>query len=99
MHLTLLPLLTLPLLASAQFGNFFEGMFGGGGGGQQQQQRGQNVASDSQWYRDTHDGGLFPSIILFSLSLSLSFFPPFRSLHLASLSFFQLYFARVNGGS
>ncbi|KAH8151026.1 uncharacterized protein LAJ45_04727 [Morchella importuna] len=56
MYLSLLPLLTLPLLASAQFGNFFEGMFGGGQQQQQQQQRGQNVASDSQWYQNTYDG-------------------------------------------
>lgn len=61
MRLIILPLLSLPLLASAQFGNFFEGMFGGGAQQQQQQQQQQrgNVASDSQWYRQTYDSGMF----------------------------------------
>lgn len=58
MRLVLLPLLSLPLLVSAQFGNFFEGMFGGGHQQQQQQQQRGNVASDSQWYRGMYDGGM-----------------------------------------
>ncbi|KAL7266720.1 Long chronological lifespan protein 2 [Rhizina undulata] len=55
--LTALLLLPSPLLAAAQFGQFFEHMFGGtggasgGGGGARQQ----NVASDSSWYRQNYE--------------------------------------------
>ena len=41
--------------ASAQF-QMFEHLFNQGGQ-QQQQQRQQNVASDSDWYQRTYDGG------------------------------------------
>lgn len=59
--LALAPLL-FPLLALAQFGQFFEQMFhgGGGGGGHHQQQREQDVASDASWYKKTYEGGSCP---------------------------------------
>lgn len=51
-------LLALIGTVSAQFGGFFDQMFGGGGGHQhqqQQQQQQQNVPSDSSWYRSNVD--------------------------------------------
>jgi hypothetical protein len=49
----LLPIvLTLSATASAQF-QFFEQMFNG----QQQQQEPQNVASDSNWYKQVYEQG------------------------------------------
>jgi len=53
----LLFLLSSSLLVSAQFGNIFEHMFQG----QQQQQHHQarDVPSDSSWYQNTHNGGMF----------------------------------------
>ena len=62
-----LALLLTPLLAAAQFGQFFEQMFHGGGGGQRSQQQERNVPSDSEWYRRNYDDGGYP----FSLSLIL----------------------------
>ncbi|KAL8364935.1 hypothetical protein RB595_003971 [Gaeumannomyces hyphopodioides] len=56
-----LVLWTLFGTVSAQFGGFFDQMFGGGGGGgggghqHQQQQQQQNVPSDSVWYRSNVD--------------------------------------------
>jgi hypothetical protein len=43
---------------SAQF-QFFEQMFGGGG---QQQQQPQNVPSDSNWYRQNYEAGMYALI-------------------------------------
>ena len=69
---TVLLLVSVAAMTSAQM-QFFEQLFntgGGGGGGQQhhQQQRGeQNVASDSEWYQRTYDGGK-PCLNLFSCS-------------------------------
>jgi len=57
----LLLLVGFSFTASAQF-QFFENMFGGGG---QQQQQPQNVASDSNWYRQNYDAGIFPSFLCF----------------------------------
>lgn len=69
--LHILLLLITASLASAQipfFENFFQGGGGGGGGGhqhqQQQQQREQNVASDSEWYQRTSDGGMYAYIYI-----------------------------------
>ncbi|KAI5799194.1 hypothetical protein DFH27DRAFT_559947 [Peziza echinospora] len=64
--LTLTLLLLLPLLAHAQFGQFFEHMFsgggsnshgqqGGGGHSQRHHQQPDDVASDSSWYRQTYE--------------------------------------------
>src|SRR5687768_7748126 len=54
-----LPLVLLSLMgvAHAQFGGFFDQMFGGGGGGGHHghQQRQQNVPSDSSGYRQIYD--------------------------------------------
>lgn len=59
---TLWALLVLASLAQAQF-QFFEHMFGGGH--QQQQhhrpQEGQNVPSDSSWFRNNWEAGEWPS--------------------------------------
>lgn len=54
-YIRLFLLLLAPLLASAQFGNFFENMFHGQQGGGRQPQ---NVASDSEWYQETYSGGM-----------------------------------------
>lgn len=58
----LLQLLLLALMGtvSAQFGGFFDQMFGGGGGGGggQQQRQEQNVPSDSAWYRSNVDAAV-----------------------------------------
>ena len=74
MHILPLLLLCFAGLSAAQF-QFFEQMFSGGGHqhhGQQQQQEKQNVASDSEWYQRTYDGGMhtlyftsYSSILLF----------------------------------
>lgn len=72
--LGLLLVLISPLLVFAQFGHFFENMFsggGGGGGGGGQRGRGGNVASDSEWYRRTYDGGLCSRLEMWSFQLML----------------------------
>jgi len=43
-------------VASAQF-QMFEQLFNQGGHQQHQHQQPQNVASDSEWYQKTYDGG------------------------------------------
>ncbi len=49
---------SMVLHVSAQF-QMFEQLFNQGGHHQQQhQQRQQNVASDSEWYQKTYDGGM-----------------------------------------
>ena len=53
-------------LASAQF-QMFEQLFNQGGQRQQQQQQQQNVASDSEWYQRTYDGGMLDHFITDSL--------------------------------
>jgi hypothetical protein len=52
----ILVLLGLLVSSSMQFPDFFQQMFNGG---QQQQQREQNVPSDSNWYKQNHDAGMF----------------------------------------
>lgn len=55
----------------AQF-QFFEQMFNQGGQQQQQrQQQEQNVASDSEWYQKTYEGGMLPQS--FSVSCGVLF--------------------------
>ncbi|EPS39908.1 hypothetical protein H072_6204 [Dactylellina haptotyla CBS 200.50] len=52
--LSVLLLVTGPLLVAAQFGGgFFEHLFNGGEHGHQQQRQ-QDVGSDSAWYRQTY---------------------------------------------
>ncbi|KAL8855497.1 MAG: hypothetical protein Q9198_010840 [Flavoplaca austrocitrina] len=55
----LLTLITLLPFTTAQF-QFFEQMFQGGHQHQQHQQP-QNVASDSEWYQQTYESGIFLS--------------------------------------
>ena len=66
MHLFISFLLCFASLSAAQF-QFFEQMFSGGGqqhhGHQQQQQ--QNVASDSEWYQRTYNGGKTPYFLAY----------------------------------
>lgn len=54
---TLLLFVGLFFTTSAQF-QFFEQMFNGGGQ-QQQQQQPQNVPSDSNWYRQNYEAGMY----------------------------------------
>ena len=73
MQLLLLTLVcSLASLSLAQF-QFFEQMFNQGGQQQRQQQdQPQNVASDSEWYQRTYEGGM-------SCPLSSCFpIPPYR---------------------
>lgn len=51
---SLIVFLSLLALANAQFGGFFDQMFGGGGGGEQQGQA-RNNPSDASHYRSRHD--------------------------------------------
>ena len=53
----LITLLSLSALANAQFGGFFDHMFGGGGGGHghDQQQQSRNNPSDAGHYRQRFD--------------------------------------------
>ena len=61
--------------ASAQF-QMFEHLFNQGGQQQQRHQKPQNVASDSDWYGKTYDGGMLSLFLRFSddRSLLLSLF-------------------------
>lgn len=64
MRVILRLLLVFAGLATAQF-QFFEQFFHGGQQAQTQQEK-QNVPSDSSWYRQNWEGGMFE--ILFPLS-------------------------------
>ena len=57
---------SLASMSVAQF-QFFEQMFNQGGQQQrhqQQQDQPQNVASDSEWYQRTYEGGMLTSLLL-----------------------------------
>lgn len=92
----LLFFLSSSLLVSAQFGNIFEHMFQGQ---QQQQQHHQarDVPSDSSWYQNTHNGGMFngnelslPNRLCFFLNLICRKYTNARSffLYLAQCSLY-----------